>query len=75
MTSSNLSSRAGGSKHPPVPSVRAEVFWSCVEAHPLVRVFRRYQRDCIARFRARFPDVTASMTDADVWEFTKARQQ
>ena len=62
------------SKHPEM-GVRAEVFWSRVEAHPLMRLFRRYQRDCIDRARARFPDVTASMTDADVWEFTRAPRE
>ena len=57
----------------PGVNVRAAVVHRCIEANPLVRMFRRYQRDCIDLAREQYPDLTGPMSDADVWAFTKAR--
>ena len=68
----NIPSRGDGSKHPAATMTRRD--WIAVgEAlRGGLSVFREllvaYQRASVRRARQRFPDVAASMTDADVWD-------
>ena len=56
----------------PGVNVRGQVLHRYFEALPPVMMFRRYQRDCIDLAREQYPDLTGGLSDADVWEFTKA---
>ena len=56
-------------------NVRDQVIARYVENLPPVRMFRRYQQDCIRLARQEYPDLTGPMSDQDVWEFTKAPRQ
>ena len=38
---------------------------------PPMRMFRRYQRDCIRLTREQYSDLTAPMSDADVLRSTR----
>ena len=65
---------ARGPGHKDRPNVRDQVLARYVVSLPPVRLYLRYRQDCIDAFRHEHPDL-AWMTDADAWEFTKARPQ
>ena len=68
MNTNNVPSHADGSKHPPAPSVRSEVLQDCLGITAIKQMWLGYQRTCVKRARERYPEESASMGDADVWD-------
>ena len=68
----NLPSRGLAGKHP--LGARAHVRYRQIEASLFVQMPHRHYRGCIDLAREQSPDLAATMSDADVWALTKARQ-
>ena len=50
------------------PSVRSEVLQDCLGITAIKQMWLGYQRTCVKRARERYPEESASMGDADVWD-------
>lgn len=52
--------------------VRGDVIREVIEAIPLVRAYRGYQHLCVHEARRREPELTADLTDRQVWGLLKS---